>query len=885
MNTGHGGNIEETARALGMRSDQILDFSANINPLGPPEWLEPVLYGHIPSLLHYPDPGSSKLVRAAAEKYGCGLDEVIAGNGLSEIIYLLPRALDVKRVFIPCPAYIDYERAAAAAGVPVETVIMPEESAFAPDPKLISPQIRRGDLVFIGHPVNPSGAMAAADGIRSLASAHPDSFFAVDEAFLDFTAEGESLSRNRPGNVIVLLSFTKIYAIPGLRLGAIIGDAAVVEKLRRVQPCWSVNSFAQAVGERALRDQGYLRSTGRYIADLRKSLYRELTELPGVKVYPGSANYLLGRLDGEQTAPKLAERLLPYGIMIRVCGNYRGLDDRYFRVAVRPEGENERLIAAMREVLEGEADGGAAALRASGREHPSGRAARGCTAGNTVRRRADAHAARRSGKTPAIMFQGTCSNAGKSVLTAAFCRIMLQDGYRVAPFKAQNMSLNSFVTADGGEMGRAQVTQAQACRLEPDVRMNPVLLKPNTDTGSQVVLNGKPVGNMDVADYITYKRRAAEAVKDAYDSLASEFDAVVLEGAGSPAEVNLKHHDIVNMRMAEHAGAPVFLVGDIDRGGVFASFIGTCEVLDEWERELLAGFVVNKFRGNEELLEDAYAYMLAKTGKPVVGTVPHIPELGLPEEDSVGFKLGHFDRGENSDGIEIALIDLPHISNFTDFDALRIEPDVRVRTVRKSADLSAAPDAVVIPGSKNVIGDMKYLTKSGIAGRIVELAERGTEIVGICAGFQILGEKIMDPYRIESPGGDTVTGLGLLPIRNTIEKEKTLKRVTVRHLPSGCTVRGYEIHHGIMAPDEKVQDIGAGRGSENGSVWGTYLHGIFDADGFRRWFINKLRDKRGLAPLESTGAVYDIEPALERLAEIVRKHIDIDGMYRAMGIR
>ena len=866
--TGHGGNIEETARALGMRSDRLLDFSANINPLGPPEWLETVLYGHIPSLLHYPDPACSKLVGVLADKYGCDPDEVIAGNGLSEIIYLLPRALDVKRVFIPSPAYIDYERAAGAAGRPVETVIMPEETGFAPDPKLISPEVRSGDLVFIGHPVNPSGAMCAAGDIRNLAAEHPDSFFAVDEAFLDFAADGESLSFDRPGNVIVLLSFTKIYAIPGLRLGAAVCDAAVVEKLRRLQPCWSVNSFAQAVGERALRDDGYLLETRRYVADLRKQLYESLAALPGLKVYSGSANYLLGRLDGKYTAPKLAERLLRHGIMIRVCGNYRGLDERYFRVAVRPEGENERLTAAMREVLEGEAAGVSAERRTTGREHTSGR----CRT------------------TPAIMFQGTCSNAGKSVLAAAFCRILFQDGYRVAPFKAQNMSLNSFVTADGGEMGRAQVTQAQACRLEPDVRMNPVLLKPNTDTGSQVILNGKPVGNMDVADYITYKRRAAETVKDAYDSLASEFDAVVLEGAGSPAEVNLKRHDIVNMRMAEHADAPVFLVGDIDRGGVFASFIGTCEVLDEWERELLAGFVVNKFRGNEALLDDAYDYMLAKTGKPVVGTVPHIPDLGLPEEDSVGFKLGHFDRGknsdgENSDGIEIALIDLPHISNFTDFDALRIEADVRVRTVRKAADLSAAPDAVIIPGSKNVIGDMKYLTKSGIGGMIVELAEKGTEVVGICAGFQILGEKIMDPYRIESPGGDTVTGLGLLPIRNTIEKEKTLKRVSVRHLPSGCTVRGYEIHHGIMAPAEKVQDIGVGRGSENGGVWGTYLHGIFDADGFRRWFINKLREKRGLAPLEIADAVYDIEPALDRLAEIVRKHLDIGGMYRAMGLR
>lgn len=487
------------------------------------------------------------------------------------------------------------------------------------------------------------------------------------------------------------------------------------------------------------------------------------------------------------------------------------------------------------------------------------------------------------------MFQGTCSNAGKSILTAAFCRIMLQDGYRVAPFKAQNMSLNSFVTRDGGEMGRAQVTQAQACRLDPDVRMNPILLKPNTDTGSQVIVNGKPAGNMNVAEYIRYKPEAFEGVKTAYDSLASEFDAIVIEGAGSPAEVNLKHHDIVNMNMARYAEAPVLLIGDIDRGGVFASFVGTFEILAEWERNLTAGFIVNKFRGDESLLSDAYNYMQDRTGKPVLGTLPYITELGLPEEDSVSFKRGDFDRaiGEK-DQVEIALIDLPHISNFTDFDALRMEPDVHLKTIRSVYELNS-PDVVILPGSKNAIGDMKHLEKSGLGRRIIELANNGTEIVGVCAGFQIIGKEISDPYRIESPNGDTVTGLGLLPVKNTIEKDKTLKRVTARHIPSGLQVHGYEIHHGIMAAGSVesvvIGDDGSIIGVAGGNAWGTYLHGIFDADGFRRWFIDRLREKRGLTPLEKTSVVYDLEPALDRLADISREHLEIKKIYRIMGIK
>ncbi len=490
--------------------------------------------------------------------------------------------------------------------------------------------------------------------------------------------------------------------------------------------------------------------------------------------------------------------------------------------------------------------------------------------------------------TPALMFQGTCSNAGKSILTAAFCRILLQDGLSVAPFKAQNMSLNSYVTRHGEEMGRAQVVQAQAARLDPDVRMNPVLLKPSSDTGSQVIVMGRPVANMSVSDYLRYKPEAFARVQEAYDSLAAEHQVIILEGAGSPAEVNLKHHDIVNMPMARYAGAKVLLVGDIDRGGVFAAFVGTMEILDQWERDLLAGFVVNRFRGQKSLLDDALSYTLAKTGKPVLGVVDYLANLGLPEEDSVGFKNGLFEQeSQGRADIDLALIDLPHISNFTDFEPFLAETDVRIRLVKRAGDLGS-PHAILVPGSKNVVADLRFLMESGLAEGIKQQAAQGVEVGGICGGFQMLGHHIADPHHVES-AGETLPGLALLAVDTVLAKDKTLTLKSGLHLPSGCQVRGYEIHHGVSVGTglpllSLAGQEDAGSVSADGLVWGSYLHGIFDDDAFRRWFIDGLRRRHGLAPLVQIQACYDLEPAFDRLAAAVREQVDMDRVYGLLGL-
>lgn len=852
--TGHGGNIRQLAARAGLDPSAITDFSASINPLGPPAWLRPLISSRIGSLAHYPDPDCHALISAISARHGISTGQILIGNGSTEILHLLPRAFPVRRAVIPVPAYSDYTAAAELAGLEIETFPLEEDRGFALDLNSLSSRLKGNDLVFIGNPNNPTGTCAGSREIRKLAEARPDALFIIDEAFADFVEGMDRLVFNRPDNVIVLCSLTKFYAIPGMRLGFAVGSEERISALKKLMPPWSVNTLAQAVGEAALADDDYARRTREFVGRERKRLSSALQAIPGLKVFPGAANFMLVKVERHGTdARQVARRLLAEGLAVRVCDNFPGLDGRFFRTAVRTGTENDRLCRALTGIL--------------GRRTP-------------VKTRR---------KKPAVMFQGTGSNAGKSVLAAAFCRILLQDGYRVAPFKSQNMSLNSCVTRDCGEMGRAQAVQAQACRLEPDVRMNPVLLKPSSDTGAQVIVLGKPVGNMKVDEYIRFKPKAFETAKEAYESLAAESDVMVLEGAGSPAEVNLKRHDIVNMRMARFAGSPVLLAGDIDRGGVFASFVGTLEVLEEWERSLVKGFIINRFRGDASLLQDAVDYTRLHTGLPTLGVIPYLHDLGLPEEDSVTFKSSVFRWKDTEEAVEIAVIDLPHISNFTDLDALRAEPDVRLKVVRRREDLDT-PAAVLLPGTRNVIADLEHLRRTGLASRIIELAQgRKTEIVGICGGFQMLGREISDPRGIET-AGRSLQALSLLPVTTELLPDKTLRLVSAVHQGSGCPLKGYEIHHGVTSDSEAVpvmfRDDGepVGFAAGNGRIWGTYLHGVFDADEFRRHFIDRLRTGRDLPPLGRVVAPFDLEPGLDRLADVVRRHLDVTEIYRIMGL-
>lgn len=501
-----------------------------------------------------------------------------------------------------------------------------------------------------------------------------------------------------------------------------------------------------------------------------------------------------------------------------------------------------------------------------------------------------------------IMCMGTSSHVGKSILATALCRIFYRQGQKVVPFKAQNMALNSYVTKDGGEMGRAQVAQAEAAGLEPMVDMNPVLLKPTGNSCSQVVINGKPVGNMSAREYHKgYSLKAFGAVKEALARLDKVFETIVIEGAGSPAEVNLKANDIVNMRVAKYLKAPVLLIADIDRGGALASLVGTLELLDDDERELVKGLIINKFRGDVTLLTPAVEFLEKKTGKPVLGIVPHIEKMGIDDEDSVSLQEKTAVMA-NSD-INIAVIQLPKISNFTDFDALSGEPDAGVYYVKGVADVGQ-PDLIILPGSKNTIEDMKYLEESGLAAAIKALHKKGVAIAGVCGGYQLLGEEIHDPYHTESDS-DMIYGLGLLGMKTVFEAEKLTSQVIAScrdlsflgQLISADGLRGYEIHMGkteFTRPDDRHPFVinerrnepcqeTEGTASADGLVFGTYIHGIFDNDSLRRSLLNALRVRKGLQPISSMRNVLaEKQQAYERLADIVEQHLDMDKIKHIM---
>lgn len=496
-----------------------------------------------------------------------------------------------------------------------------------------------------------------------------------------------------------------------------------------------------------------------------------------------------------------------------------------------------------------------------------------------------------------LMFQGTSSHVGKSILTTALCRIFYREGRRVAPFKAQNMALNSFVTADGLEMGRAQVAQAEAANLSPRVEMNPVLLKPTGNSTSQVIINGRPVGVMSAKEYHQgFSLKAFDAVKAALQKLSADFDTIIIEGAGSPAEVNLKANDIVNMRVAKYLNAPVILVADIDRGGALASLVGTLELLDDDERALVKGLVINKFRGDVNLLLPAVDFLEKKTSKPVLGIVPYIEKLGIDDEDSVSLdeqrdvasRWCALQQPDNINSlsaqmfVSIAVIRLGKLSNFTDFDSLAGEIDVNLFYATQPEQLDAT-DVIILPGSKNTSEDLLWLRENHFAEKILSLAKKNIPIVGICGGFQMLGRKIFDPLRTESAYTE-LDALNLLPISTTFNAEKFTRQISIPELNfnflnqniSAKNLDGYEIHSGESnLRGEKV--IAAG------NVFGTYVHGIFDNDDFRRKFLNAVRLNKNLPPLQSTRNVRaEKQKNYERLAKIVRESLNMDLIRKIM---
>lgn len=500
--------------------------------------------------------------------------------------------------------------------------------------------------------------------------------------------------------------------------------------------------------------------------------------------------------------------------------------------------------------------------------------------------------------TRSLMIQGTGSSVGKSLLAAALCRILCQDGYQAAPFKSQNMALNSFITPEGDEMGRAQVVQAEACGLQPSALMNPILLKPTTDKKAQVILKGKVHGNMSAAEYHNFKPQLKELVLDTYRQLAEKHDIIVIEGAGSPAEINLRENDLVNMGLAEMVDAPVLLVGDIDKGGVFASLYGTILLLGEEERKRVKGVIINKFRGDLEILRPGIKMLEDLIKIPVLGVIPYMT-INIEDEDSVSEEFHRPSPGGGE--IKIEVLRLPHIANFTDFKVLRNFPDVSLRYVN-SGETVGDPDILILPGSKNTIGDLQYLRETGLDREIYRLEEKGRLIIGICGGYQMLGRELHDPYLTES-GLEYLDGLGLLDMSTIFEKEKITTQVKASVLDgrgpiyaglSSLELEGYEIHMGISRHGPGVKPLieitrrqdqtersldGVING--RGNVWGTYIHGIFDNTAFTRAFLNNVRIGKGLLPLERTPLSFREfkEQEYQKLASVVRSSLDMDRIY------
>lgn len=477
-----------------------------------------------------------------------------------------------------------------------------------------------------------------------------------------------------------------------------------------------------------------------------------------------------------------------------------------------------------------------------------------------------------------LMIQGTTSDAGKSTLVAGICRVLYRRGVKVSPFKPQNMALNSAVTVDGGEIGRAQAVQAQACGLAPHIDMNPVLLKPNSDTGCQVIIQGKVACNLEASDYHAYKPTAMRAVLESYRRLAARYDCVMVEGAGSPAEINLRQNDIANMGFAEAVDCPVILVADIDRGGVFAHIVGTLALLSESERKRVIGFVINRFRGDIALLQPGLDWLEQTTGKPVLGVLPYLHDLHIEAEDAVPQNSSSaLPNDATSSRLRVIAPVFPHISNHTDLDALRLHPQVDFQFVRMGEVIPSA-DLIILPGSKNVRGDLEVLREHGWPQAIARHLRYGGKVLGICGGFQMLGRQLHDPLALEGAAGSS-EGLGWLDMETTLAAEKRLARVHAKLAFADADVSGYEIHMGVSSgaalsrPALLIDGEPEGALSDDGQIAGTYLHGLFDhAESCAAWL--------GWAGLEAAGARFDYEKlreaGLDRLADSIEQHLDWD---------
>jgi len=905
----HGGRLQRAAAQYGIPVARWLDLSTGINPRG---WPLPPIPREVWTRLPEDEDG---LEAAACDYYGCRA--LLPTAGTQAAIQTLPGLRGPSRVAVPAPAYAEHAHAWRRAG---HDVVATEAAS------LISGEVD-ADVAVIVNPNNPTGARFGLDALLALHArlAARGGWLVVDEAFIDMTPECSLAAHTGRAGLVVLRSPGKFFGLAGARAGFVLAAEPLLAGLRERLGPWTVAAPTRWLLQRAFADRDWQTAARASLAADGLRL-RRLLEQHGLSGSCGTDLFQWIQIpnasrwhDALAREAVLTRRFdAPASLRFGLPGDeaaWQRLEAALAQVTAGHASTAHRTPSPPNPPLEGEGfqapfssletEGFQAPLSSleregsqapfSWREEPAdkpspsrGGHGRGWVSPATPTATPTAAPAATPTATPTatperragvLMVQGTTSDAGKSTLVAGLCRWLHRCGVAVAPFKPQNMALNSAVTVDGGEIGRAQALQAQAAGLEPHTDFNPILLKPDSDLGAQVIVHGRAIGKLQAAQYHDYKRIAMDAVLASHARLVERHAAVVVEGAGSPAEINLRANDIANMGYAEAVDCPVILIADIDRGGVFAHLVGTLALLSPSEQARVRGFVINRFRGDLALLQPGLDWLERETGKPVLGVLPYLHGLDLDAEDALPRETGR------DAALRVVVPALPRISNHTDFDALRLHPSVDLRYVGPGQTPPAA-DLIVLPGSKSVRADLAWLRGNGWEAALQTHLRYGGKLLGICGGLQMLGHAIHDPHGIEGTAGSSA-GFGLLDLQTTLEPDKQLRRVhgVLRLAGTAAAVDGYEIHCGVSAgaaltrPLLRLADGRAdGALSADGRVAATYVHGLFDTAAacaaLLRW--------AGLADAQAVDRAVLRERALDRLADAIEQHLDLAALRRLL---
>jgi len=828
----HGGGVRTAAQQQSIDPEQWLDLSTGINPHAyPVAQIEPPHWQRLPE--------THDGLEAAAQHY-YGVDNLLATAGSQALIQALPELLFAAQqrsaitIGILTPGYAEHGHRWQAAGYHIRRIS--HDQLHNPAPNLLH---GLSALVII-NPNNPNGALLNSALLLKLHRQlqQQNGYLIVDEAFMDSTPEQSLIAQSQQQGLIVLRSLGKFFGLAGIRVGFLCAHPTLLNTVQEHLGPWSISGPSRVAAQQALADFAWQEQ-------MRRQLPQESQRLQDLLNQHGFANSgtALFRYFQHPKAQQLHQKLAQQAILSRYFEQPKAL--RLGLPANEPQWQ--RLQQALQ------------------------------TPSDNSPHHANSTQPPKQSKTnvaKTLMVQGTTSDAGKSILVTGLCRLMKRWGYAVAPFKPQNMALNSCVSVDGGEIGRAQAVQAYACDLEPHSHMNPVLLKPNSDSGAQVIIHGQAIGNMQASEYQKYKGQARQAVLTSHQHLQDNFDIVMVEGAGSPAEINLRRSDIANMGFAEAVDCPVILVADIDRGGVFAHLVGTLDLLSPSERQRVKGFVINRFRGDITLLKPGLDWLEQKTGKPVLGVLPYLSDFYLDAEDSVDQRQTEL----VAEPLKVVVPRLPRISNHNDFDPLRQHPQVDLQFVPIEQPLPAC-DLLILPGSKSVRSDLTALQKHRWPEQIQRHLRYGGKLLGICGGFQMLGSQIHDPLAIEGAAGSS-SALGLLKFETTLQSQKALRQVQGRMTLENAEIKGYEIHAGhstglaLQQPFAQLDnDQHDGACSEDGQVIGTYLHGLFESatarDALLRWAgAEKLQQR----PDHQQNRMEQIE----RLTDSIEQHLDLE---------